>query len=71
MASPCAAIYLCDNKRIVFLSSPLAPQRAAFEVGTDDSRSHQGSAIGYPCGNRDALKFMTDDRNTKPHEPCG
>lgn len=51
VASPYAAIYLCDNKRIVFLSSPLAPQRAAFEAGTDDSRSHLGSAVGCPCGN--------------------
>lgn len=37
VASPYAAIYLCHNKRIVFLSSSLPQQWAAFEAGTDDS----------------------------------
>lgn len=58
VASPYAAIYLCDNKRIVFLSSLLAPQRAAFEAGTDDSRSHLGSAVGCPCGNWEIPKNL-------------
>ncbi len=49
MASPYAAIYLPDNKRIGLLSSLVSAQWAAFEAGADDGVASATIVVTQRC----------------------